>query len=141
LTPSTPAGAHFVRSRWDQCVAVVGRDPGKVGPQLGAGRLTLGCFDRCPAHEPRPLLGDRTTMQRRVGLAVSGREPGSAAQVMWRGEPPHVADLGHEDRAKDLANAGDLLDGLVAGCIDELTSDVALEDLHLALETLDQVQE
>jgi hypothetical protein len=32
-------------------VAVVGGDPGEVCPQLRASRLTLGCFDRCPAHE------------------------------------------------------------------------------------------
>src|SRR5208283_24003 len=32
-------------------VAVVSGDAGKVGSQLGAVRLSLGRFDRCPAHE------------------------------------------------------------------------------------------
>ena len=49
-----------------------------------------------------------------VGLAVPRRQPGPRAQLARVLEPGHVADLGDDDRGQHRADAGQLLDHLVA---------------------------
>ena len=81
----------------------------RCGAPLAGHRLDGG-----PAHESGSLLGDVSTTDLLVGLVVGGGEPGPAAQVPGGGEPPDVADLGHEDRSQHRTDAGDGLDGVEA---------------------------
>ena len=60
------------------------------------------CLVTCPRATLRP------------GLAVPGRKPGPRAQLPRVPEPGDVADLGHDHGGQHRADAGQLLDDLVA---------------------------
>src|ERR1035437_6202148 len=68
-------------------------------------------------------------------------EPGPASQLGRGPESRDVADLGHEDRSEQRADAWDLLDRLVANLAAKLVAHVTLELCDLAVEDLDQVPE
>ena len=60
---------------------------------LGGERQALDGLDGGPAHHPRSLLGDVALVHDVVGLAVAGRQPGRAAQLLRPWETGNVADL------------------------------------------------
>lgn len=61
-------------------------------------------------NRPTCHLGDATTADLGVGLAVTGSEPGPRAQSPGVGEPGHVTDLGHEHCGQHRTDPTDLLD-------------------------------
>src|SRR6266700_8386114 len=61
-----------------------------------------------------PCLGDMAAGDLGVGLTVAGRQARPGAQLPGVAEPGDVADLGGDDRGQHRADAGQLLDHLVA---------------------------
>ena len=115
-------------------VAVAGGDAFEVRPQLGAVRLALRGLDGRPAHEAAALLGDRAAVHRRVRLAVAGREPAPARELVGGAEAGDVADLGHEDRREHRPDAGDRLDRQVAEVAGEEAVQLGLGVADLVVE-------
>ena len=58
-----------------------------------------------------------------------------------RSETMHVADLGDEDRGEDRSDAGELLDGVVAGVVAEPFGDRVGQLVDLAVEGVDERDE
>src|ERR1035438_4119453 len=75
------------------------------------------------AQQPRALLSDMPAGDLGVRLTVTGRQPGPRAQLARVLEPGDVADLGDDHRGQHRADAGQLLDHLVAAVTGQQAGD------------------
>jgi hypothetical protein len=84
------------------------------------------------------LFGDAAAVHGGVGFVVSGCESGPGRQLAGPGESVHVTDLGDEHRSQHRADAGDLLDGDVAGVFCQPAAGQFGEQVDLEIQRLDE---
>ena len=104
-------------------------------------RLALDGLHGRPPHEFGALLGDVPAADNRVGLAVLGGQSGPRTQVAGIGEAVHVPDFGDEYRTEDRADAGQLLNRLIAAIAVKFGGDLLGEPPLVGVENVDQLQQ
>ncbi|WBO61390.1 hypothetical protein O1G22_00035 [Streptomyces camelliae] len=119
--------------------AAAGFDAGPVLGDLGGG-LALDRLHHGPAHQLAALFGDVPATDDGVGLVVPRGQPRPRAQPVGGGEAVHVADLSHKYGRQGRADAGQLLDGPVAGVVAKPFRDATVEHGFLSIEFADQLE-